>query len=401
MTSPSRTNGPLAGVRVLDLSRFVAGPYAGQLLALLGAEVIKIEEPAGDPMRRISKYALDDGMSAHYASGNASKKCVTLDLKQAEGRQIFLDLVSRSDVVVENFRPGTMERLKLSRKDLEASNPSIILASISGFGQTGPWKERPAYDLIAQAAGGGMSLTGRPGEAPVKMGVPIGDLGAGLFCALAIVAALYRHKSTGKGEAIDIAMLDVQLSLLNYLAHYYWASGESPIPEGDGHANVVPYQSFETSTGRMVVAVYGDPFWPGFCEAIERPELATNSRFETNELRGQNRAELIEQLSGQLTMKPREYWLERLASAGVPAGPLYSVGEALESVHASAREMVVSVPAGGSGTMKLLGNPMKFASGELPPRVPPELGQHTDELLSELLGLGEAEITRLRDAKIV
>lgn len=400
MSSPKPGSGPLAGIRVLDLSRFIAGPVAGQLLGLLGADVIKIEEPAGDPMRRISKYALN-GMSAHYASGNASKRGITLDLKHVEGRRIFLDLVSCSDVVVENFRPGAMERLKLGRKDLQASNPGIIIASLSGFGQTGPWKGRPAYDLIAQAAGGGMSLTGRPGEAPVKMGIPIGDLGASVFCALAIVAALYRRKSTGEGDAIDVAMFDVQLSLLNYLAHYYWASGESPVAEGDAHANVVPYQSFETLSGRMVVAVYGDQFWPGFCAAIASPDLLVDSRFATNDLRGKNRAALISKLEQHLKTQPRDHWLERLASQGVPAAPLNAVGEALECAQAVAREMVVPVRIGANETMNLLGNPMKFASAELRPRAPPELGQHTDEVLSDLLELTDAEIAGLREAGVV
>ena len=392
--------GPFAGVRVLDISRFIAGPYGGQLLAVLGAEVIKIEEPAGDPMRGLSKYR-SDGVAAHYISGNTSKKSVTLNLKHPEGRRVFLELVSRSDVVLENFRPGAMARLELDYANLKHVNPRIILASVTGFGQTGPWKNLAAYDLIAQAAGGGMSLTGRAGEEPVKMGVPIGDVGAGVFIALGIAAALYRRQITGEGDAIDVSMMDVQLSLLNYHAYYYWLSGQSPEPEGDGHANIVPYQSFRTGTGPIVVAVYGDPFWPGFCRAIERPDLLKDGRFATNDLRCINRASLIPILKAQLKSATREHWLEQLIAQGVPAAPLHTVGEALESSQAIARKMAVSVCVGENKTIKILGNPIKFATCELTPKAPPGLGQHTDEVLCGVLGYTATDVLELRRAGVL
>jgi len=399
-SSTNDGRGPLAGVRVLDISRFIAGPYGGQLLAFLGAEVIKVEAPDGDPMRELSKYQ-QDGFAAHYLSGNASKKSVTLNLKHAEGRRVFLELVAHADVVLENFRPGTMERLNLDYEQLKRVNPKIILGSVTGFGQSGPWKDLPAYDLIAQAAGGGMSLTGRPGEAPVKMGVPIGDLGAGVFIALGIAAALYRRKCSGEGEAIDVSMMDVQLSLLNYHAHYYWMSGESPEPEGDGHPNVVPYQSFRTSTGPMVVAVYGDPFWPGFCDALERPDLLKNVRYATNDLRCKNRSSLIQLLQSHLLGAPRELWLQRLIEHGIPAAPLHTVGEALESPQAIARNMALSVRGHNDKEVTLLGNPIKLRSGTPVPAAPPGLGQHTDDVLCGLLGYTMTDVAKLRQAGVL
>ncbi len=256
-------SGPLAGLKVLDISRFMSGPFAGQILAHLGADVVKVEEPQqGDPMRHLSEHAAELG-SGHFLAGNASKRSVTLNLRKEEGKQAFLRLVDNTDVVIENLRPGVMDRLGLSHAMLMAHNPELVIASLSGFGQTGPWRDWVAYDLVAQAAGGAMSLTGWPGERPVKMGVPIGDVGASLYLVIGLLAALRRRDREGRGEVVDVGMMDVQLALLNYHAHSYWLSGEDPQPEGDGHPNIVPYQGFETKTRPIVVAVYGDPFCPG------------------------------------------------------------------------------------------------------------------------------------------
>ncbi|MFC2950573.1 CaiB/BaiF CoA transferase family protein [Marinicaulis aureus] len=393
--------GPLQGVRVLDLSRFMAGPYAGQLLGYLGADVIKVEEPGkGDPMRGLSKYGAD-GMSAHYLGGNACKKSLTLDLRAKKGREVFLDLVRKSDVVLENMRPGVMSRLGLDYETLRDANSKIILASVTGFGQNGPWKDWAAYDLIAQAVGGCMSLTGWPGEKPVKMGVPIGDLGGGVFAALAISAALFRRAQTGEGEAIDISMMDVQMSFVNYHAHFFWLSGEEPQPEGDAHPNVAPYQAFPTATGPLVVAVYGDPFWPGFCAAIEKPELIDDPRFALNRDRVKNRDALVALIEMQLAMQPRDYWMARLVKEKVPAAPLNSVGEAVSSPQAVAREMAFPVKAQDGETMMLLGNPLKFRSGAVRPVMPPLLGQHTKDLLGELLDMAPSEIEQLRKDGVI
>ncbi len=393
--------GPLSGVRVIDLTRYMAGPYGTLLLAYLGAEVIKVEEPgAGDPMRQASLY-FQDGLSGHFASGNASKKSLTLNLRHPEGRRILLELVAKADMVLENFRPGIMAKLGLDYATLKATNPGIILASVSGFGQTGPSRDLPSFDLVAQAVGGGMSLTGEPGRPPVKMGIPIGDLAAGIFVALGAVSALYRARMTGQGEWVDVAMMDVQLSLLNYLAHYYWASGKVPEPEGAGHPNIVPYQIFPTPTGYLAVAVYGDHFWAGFCRAVELPELIEDPRFATNDLRCQHKEALLPVLEERIASRPREAWLARLAEEGIPAGAVHHVDEALASPEARARQMVVEVKGPSGSPMKLLGSPIKFQNeeGEIAP--PPTLGQHTEGILRGLLGYEEAAIQALRREGVV
>ena len=395
------TAGPLAGVRVLDLTRYLAGPHGSQLLGQLGAEVIKIESPErGDPMRNVSLY-FQDGLSAHFVSGNASKKSVTLDLHRPEGRRVFLELVEHVDVLMENFRPGTLARLGLGYEALAAVNPRLVLASVSGFGQTGPWRDRASYDLIAQAVGGGMSLTGEAGQPPVKMGLPVGDLAAGVFAALGIVAALYRRRETGRGTAVDVAMMDVQMSLLSYLAHYYWASGNVPEPEGAGHPNVVPYQIFPTPTGWLAIAVYGDHFWPGFCRALELPELVADPRYATNEARCQHREPLVALLAERLATRPREAWMARLAAEGVPAGPVHRVNEALASPQAEARHMVQRLKSRSGEELLLLGCPIKLAEGEPALGAPPALGQHTDEVLAGLLGYDTDRIQRLRRERII
>ncbi|MBI4255106.1 MAG: CoA transferase [Candidatus Rokubacteria bacterium] len=392
---------PLVGVRVLDLTRYLAGPHGSQLLAQLGAEVIKVEPPErGDPMRSVSLY-FQDGLAAHFVSGNAGKKSVTLDLHRPEGRRIFLELVAKADVVMENYRPGTLARLGLDYPQLAAVNPRIVLGSVSGFGQTGPWRDWTSFDLVAQAVGGGMSLTGEPGRPPVKMGLAVGDLAAGVVAALGGVSARYRARETGRGAAVDVSMMDVQLSLVSYLAHYYWASGRAPEPEGSGHPNIVPYRIFPTPTGYLAVAVYGDHFWPGFCRALELPDLVADPRFATNELRCVHREALEPLLAERLASKPREEWMARLAAEGVPAGPVHRVDEALASPQAEAREMVKRVKGPQGGELLLLGCPIKFSSGEAAPSAPPALGQHTDEVLKKLCGYDEARLADLRRARVI
>ena len=393
--------GPLAGLRVLDLSRYIAGPYAGQILGHLGADVVKVEEPgSGDPMRNLSKYSSAAG-SAHYLSGNASKRSMTLDLRAPEGREILLRLLQDCDVLIENFRPGVMDRLGLSHNRLTALNPRLVIASITGFGQTGPWRDWAAYDLIAQAIGGGMSLTGRPGEPPVKMGVPTGDLGASIYGVIGILAALMQRERTQAGDVVDVSMMDVQLSLLNYHAHYFWMSGEEPVPEGDGHPNIVPYQTFATLSGPMVVAVYGDPFWPGFCRAMGLDELEADPRFRINKLRLENKPALLPILAQRFASETREHWLERLLAEGVPVGPLHTVGEAVTSPQAMARGMTVTVAGPDGAPVNLLGQPLKFRTGRTEVALPPALGAQTDEVLANWAGCTPEEIANLHAAGVV
>jgi formyl-CoA transferase/CoA:oxalate CoA-transferase len=393
--------GPLAGVRVLDLTRYMAGPYGTQLLGYLGAEVIKIETPGrGDPMRALSLYT-QDGLSAHFVSGNSCKKSVCLNLRDPRGRQVLLEMVAQADAVVENFRPGVLGSLGLDFPALQAANPRIVLGSVSGFGQTGPWRGWTAFDLVAQAAGGAMSLTGEPGQPPVKMGVPVGDLVAGAFGALGVVAAVLRARETGRGEAVDVSMMDVQLSLLNYHAHYYLASGQPPGPEGSGHPNVVPYRIFETPTGYLALAVYGDHFWPGFCRALGLDHLSEDPRFTTNDVRCVHRKTLEPLIEARLASRPKEEWMERLGREGIPAAPVHRVDEALESPQAQARGMVRTVVGPSGAEMKVLGSPIKFTNGEAPLTAPPALDQDTDEVLRGLLGYDDDRIRELRREGVI
>jgi formyl-CoA transferase/CoA:oxalate CoA-transferase len=280
-------------------------------------------------------------------------------------------------------------------------NPRAVVASVTGFGQNGPWAGWPSYDLVAQAVGGAMSLTGERGGRPVKMGVPVGDIAAGAMCALGIVAALVRRERTGAGDGVDVGMMDVQLSLLNYHAHFYFASGESPQPEGDGHPNLAPYRAFDTESGGMVVAVYGDPFWPGCCRALGLPELIEDARFATNAERVRHRDDLEAILASRFLERTRDEWQARFVEEGVPAGPLNSVADALESPQATARDMVVEVAGPDGAPMRLLGNPIKLTSGTRAPDPPPRLGEHTDSILGDMLGYDEARIVALHEEGVV
>lgn len=394
----------LSGVKVLDLTRVISGPYGSMLLAFLGAEVIKIEEPTeGDVARRTTLY-YQDGLSAVFVAENVGKKSVTLNLKTEKGRALFLRLVESADIVMENFRPGTMERLGLGYETLKAVNPRIIACSISGYGAWGPLKDAPAFDLTAQAMAGTMSITGEPGRPPVKTGVPIGDLAAGMAGALGVAAALYRREKDGRGEQVDVAMFDVQLSLLNYHAQYYLASGIRPEPVGSAHPNVVPYQAFETRDGYLVVALWGvNHLWPPFCDAIERPDLGRDDRFATNEKRVKQRELLIPILKEVLKARTTEKWMAIFEPRRIPAAPVNAIDQVLTLPQVAARDMLLTLrhPTTGS-PLTVLGNPVKLT--EAPPgalRPPPLLGEHTEEILKGWLGLSDKEITDLRREKVI
>jgi formyl-CoA transferase/CoA:oxalate CoA-transferase len=394
----------LGGVRVLDLSRMLAGPYGSMLLADLGAEVIKIEEPrGGDPMRGMGPPFLGpDRESAYFLSINRNKKSVTLDLEVPEGREVFHDLCRASDVVWENFRPGVMARLGCAPETLRQLNPRLVVCSISAFGQEGPYREWPAFDLALQAMGGAMSLTGEAGRPPARMGLPMGDLAGGMFGALAVASALFRRARTGEGAHFDLSLLDCQVSLLTYVAQYYWADGRVPGRIGSGHASVVPYQAFPTRDGHVVVAVFAEKFWAGFCRAIERPELAVDPRFDSNPKRVERRAELVPVFEALFPARTTAEWLARLQAAGVPAAPIHTVDQVVSDPQVLFRGMVVDLDHPALGPLHTLGTPVRAAGApDFRPLPPPALGQHTEPILRGLLGYPVERIDALRRQRVI
>jgi crotonobetainyl-CoA:carnitine CoA-transferase CaiB-like acyl-CoA transferase len=368
----------LGGVRILDLTRMLAGPYATMLLADMGAEVIKVEAPAGDPIRRMGPPFEADGASAYFAAVNRNKKSVVLDLASEDGRRDFLALVPTADAVIDNFRAGVIERLGLSHEALAAVKPDIITCSLSAFGADGPYRELPAFDLILQAMGGGMSITGEPGGAPVRSGIPIGDLGGGLFAALAVCAGLYRRQATGHGQHIDLSLLDAQVSLLTYVAQYYLTDGVIPDPIGSAHQSAVPYQAFPTADGHLVVAVFGDNFWAPLCQVLGLDDLA--GRYPTNADRHAARTEVVGVLAARFRDRTTDEWVRALRAAAVPAGPVNTVDRVLADPQVRHRGMVAT-----DGRRPLIGNPIKTGAADQF-RPAPALGEHTDEILGALRG---------------
>ncbi|HEX6348268.1 MAG TPA: CoA transferase [Candidatus Dormibacteraeota bacterium] len=366
----------LDGVRVVDLTRMLAGPYATMLLADMGAEVIKVEDPGGDPIRGMGPPFEADGSSAYFSAINRNKKSVVLDLRTEGDRGRFFELVRTSDVVIDNFRAGVMERLGLTPVALRAVKPELVTCSMTAFGGDGPYRDLPAFDLILQAMGGGMSITGEPGGAPARAGIPIGDLGGGVFAALAVCAALVRRQRSGVGEHIDLSLLDVQVSLLTYVAQYFLTDGVVPQPIGSAHQSAVPYQAFPTADGHLVVAVFGDNFWAPFCGVLGVPELV--ARYPTNVDRVRARAELVPLLAERLRTRTTDDWVRELWAAGVPSGPVNTVDRVLADVQVRHRGMVAS-----DGVRTLVGNPIK--NGEPDVFTPaPALGQQNAEVLGPL-----------------
>jgi crotonobetainyl-CoA:carnitine CoA-transferase CaiB-like acyl-CoA transferase len=393
----------LEGVRVLDLSRMLAGPYGSMLLADMGAEVIKIEDPdGGDPMRGMGPPFLPDGESAYFLAINRNKKSVALDLTREAGREVFFDLVRSADVVWENFRPGVMARLGCDHARLRRLNSRVVVCSISAYGQEGPYRDWPAFDLALQAMGGAMSLTGEPGGRPVRMGLPMGDLAGGMFGAFAVAGALFRREVTGEGAYLDLSLLDCQVSLLTYLAQYFWTDGRVPGPQGSGHASVVPYQAVATRDGYLIVAVFAEKFWRGFCVAVERPQWEHDPRFATNVDRVANREALIPMVEEVFRGRTTAEWLDRLQAQGVPVAPILTVDRVLGDPQVLEREMVVRMDHPRHGRLPTLGTPIKV-DGRLGVDVepPPRLGEHTDQVLRELLKYSGSRIAALRDAGVI
>jgi formyl-CoA transferase len=388
---------PLDGVRVIDLSRVLAGPYASLLLADMGAEVIKIEEPGrGDDTRAWPPF--QGGEATYFMSVNRGKKSLTLDLKHAEGKVVLRRLLESADVLLENFRPGTLERLGFGYAAARALNPRLVYCSISGFGESGPEAGRPGYDLIVQGESGIMDLTGFPDGPPAKVGNSIADLAAGTMAAHGIVLALFARERTGEGQKVEIAMLEVMAALLTYHGQAYFATGKSPRRRGNQHPSIVPYEVFEAADGYLTVGVANNSLWSRFCQALERPELTSDPRFDTEAKRVEQRETLVPLLGRIFATAPVAHWLGRLAAAGVPAGKIKSVGEALESDHLGARGAIVSLTHPAAGPMRMVGPPIRLHATPGEAAAPaPLLGEHTDEVLAKLLGYPADAIRRLRD----
>jgi CoA:oxalate CoA-transferase len=391
---------PLDGVRVLDLSRVLAGPYCSMILGDLGAEVIKVEEPPnGDEARQVGPFV--GGMSAYFMSLNRGKKSLTLNLKQPGGRELLVELAKRADILLENFRPGTMAKLGLAYETLSAIHPRLIYASLSGFGQTGPYLSRRAFDIIVQGMGGIMSITGEPGRPPVRVGSAIGDLGAGLFTAIGILGALQARERTGTGQQVDVAMLDCQIALLEYAIIRYTTTGEVPGPLGTRHPWIVPFEAFEAKDGYIVVGV-GTKHWRRFCDALGLPHLVQDPRFVTNTKRREHYDLLRPILAEVFGTRTVSEWLLVMEAAGIPCGPINTVDQVVADPQVQAREMIVEVAHKGVGTVRMAGCPVKFSetpSGIQGPA--PALGEHTDQVLRQLLGYSRNQIESLREKGIV
>ena len=397
----AKPKGPLAGIRVLDLTRVLAGPFCAMMLGDMGAEVIKLEEPGkGDDTRSWPPFV--GGESTYFMSVNRSKKSITLNLKAPEGREIFRKLAKKSDVLLENFRPGTMDKLGFGYRALSRLNPRLVYCSVSGFGESGPEAHRAGYDLVIQAESGVMDLTGFADGPPVKVGNSIADLVAGMAAAQGITLALLARGRTGRGQKVEIGMLDVMASLLTYQAGLYWNAGGRPTRRGNQHPSIVPYEVFRARDAYLTLGVANNSLWEKTCRALGREDLARDPRFDSETNRVTNRDALIPILNDLLAARPADEWLARLEQAGVPAGRIRTVAEVCESPHLKARGMVVKLRHPKAGAITVMGVPVRLgATPGAATAPPPLLGQHTEEILTRLLRIPRATVQRLRAAGVV
>ena len=389
-------SGPLSNIRILDLTQFLAGPYATMIFGDLGAEVMKLEAPVGDWSRVLPPNFVGED-SCYYLSINRNKKSIVVDMKTEEGLEIVRRLADESDILVENFRPGVLDRLGLTYDELFKRNQGLIWASISGFGQTGKDRDRPAYDMIVQAISGGMGMTGEPGRSAVRSGIPLGDLSAGMYAVIGALAALEERRSSGLGQYIDISMLDCQVSMLCYQAAYYLHSGNNPGRQGWGHDSIPTYRGFNCANGTsLVITANTERMWQGLCDVLEIVDLKKDARFILNEDRYKNRHELWPILEGAFMMHEADHWVPRLLEAGIPVGEINSLDKALSNPQIVEREMVLPLSNEDGDEIKVAGNPVKLSrSSKTKHRYPPKLGAETSDILGHVLGMGEEEIADL------
>ena len=394
--------GPLSGVRVLDLTRVVAGPYCSMFLGDLGAEVVKVEQPgAGDDTRGWGP-PFAGGESAYYLCINRNKQSLTLDLKANGAVELLRQLVKAADVIIENFRPGTMERLGLGEKELREINPRLIFASLTGFGADGPMSDWPGYDLIVQAWGGLMSITGAPDGEPVKVGVAIIDLVAGLMLGKAIIAALFAREKIGVGQRIDTSLLEAEVASLINVGSNYLVGGKVPTRWGNAHPNIVPYQNFQTADGYLVVGVASEVIWKRFCEAIGQMDLTNDPRFADNSKRVENRSELIALLSQTFLQRRNDAWFKLLTDAEVPCAPVQTIDQVFQAPQVLQRDMLIEVDHPTAGKVRMAGIPVKLSVTPATVRNPPPLlGEHNEQILRTWLGMSADSIDELKKEKVI
>jgi crotonobetainyl-CoA:carnitine CoA-transferase CaiB-like acyl-CoA transferase len=387
---------PLDGIRVLDLTRVLAGPFCSMILADMGAEVIKIEEPGkGDDTRSWPPFV--EGEATYFMSVNRNKKSITLNLKAPAAKKIFTDLVRKSDVVLENFRPGTMEKLGLGYAALARLNPKLIYGAISGFGESGPDAGRAGYDLVVQAESGVMDITGFPDGPPVKMGTSIADLVAGMSAAHGVSLALLARAKTRRGQKLELGMLDAMASLLTYQAAIYWGTGRTPARRGNEHPSIVPYEVFKAADAYLTLGVANNSLWQRCCQAMDRPDLVKDPRFATESARVENRATVVPLLNEILGERSADEWMKRFEAAGVPAGRIRTVPEVCESEHLKARGMIQRLKHPRAGAITVMGVPIKLHGTPGAVKTPPPmLGQHTGQVLKTLLKVTPAQLKNLR-----
>jgi crotonobetainyl-CoA:carnitine CoA-transferase CaiB-like acyl-CoA transferase len=393
---------PLNGVRVLDMTQFLSGPFSTQILADLGAEVIKVEAPQGDLARHIPPHFVDKD-SVYYLSINRGKSSIVADMKMPEGIDLVRKLVLASDIVIENFRPGVLDRLGLGAAKLREEKPGLIWCSISGFGQNGPYRDKPAYDMIVQALSGGMSLTGEVDGHSVRAGIPIGDLAAGMYAAIAVLAALHRREETGRGEYVDIAMLDCQAAMLCYQGAYYLHSGKVPGRQGRGHDSIATYRAFTAKDGvDVVVTANTERMWTGLCKVLGRPELPDDPRFIIGQLRYDNRNQLWPILESAFLQRTADDWLPLLEKEEIPVAVVNTLDRVMADPQIKARDMIMDLAAEDGRKVRVMGNPIKFAeSASGAPLYPPAPGENSAAILSGILELTDAEISSLTDRKVI